>query len=178
MRICTQHQGANSCPGVPCWHPMHQFVRPDAMLGSCALTVPPRSSGSHLGDFRSVCLLGFALGVPLWQGASRGSPLGYPLTGTLYASSVAHPVPLIALSEGTHVAPTFVRRYYDKTNTRFSWDCLFRMNNFPSHRNILYCIQQQYIKEKRDLQKTMRDLCWKGKKGGVGYKIEQGKKCR
>jgi hypothetical protein len=79
----------------------------------------------------------------------------------------AHPVPLIALSEGTQVAPTFVRRCYDRMNTRFSWDCPFRMNNFPLHRNILYCIQQQYIKEKRDFaKKTERhDLCWEGKEG-------------
>ncbi len=175
MRICTQHQGAKACPGVSCWHPMHQFVRPDAMLGSCALTVP--TSGSHLGAFRSVCLLGIALGVPLWQGASGVRPLGCPLTEIPLATCMpAHPAPLITLSEGTQVVPSF--GCHDKTNWRFSWDCPFRMNNFPSHRNILYCIQQPYIKEKRDFAKKQTAWFMLRGEGRRRYKIEQGKKCR
>ncbi len=181
MRICTPASRgkcmpwsallASNAPVCDSW-PNARLVCPHGALTQGPIWVP----------FGVCAFFGIALGVPLWQGASGGSSLGCPLTEIpLTTCMPAHPAPLIALSEGTQVAPTFVRRCYDKTNTRFSCDCPFRMNNFPSQIHFVLYTTTIYQREKGFCKKTQGMIyVERGRKegGGRGYKIEQGKKCR
>jgi hypothetical protein len=151
---------------------MHQFVRwPNARL-----VCPPQ--GPIWVPFGvCVCLLGVALrgrfrgyGFPLWHGVSGGSSLGCPLTEIPLTTCLpAHPAPLIALSEGTQVASTFVRRCYDKMNTRFSCDCPFRMNIFPSQKHFVLYTATIY-QRKKGFCKKIQDVIYveRGRKGGEG----------
>jgi hypothetical protein len=168
MRICTQHQGemhALECPaGIQC-------TSLCVLTHQCSARVPSRCppQGPIWVPFGVCAFLGLLSGFLCGRVPQGESPLECPLTEIPLATCMpAHPAPLIALSEGTQVTPTFVRRCYDKTNTRFSWDCTFRMNIFPSQKHFVLYTTTIYQREKGFCKKYKAWFMLREKEGGEG----------